>query len=420
MNGSKKRGRVSSGSSNGSRSSDRKRGSKGKSKTGDVDSDASGRNSDVEDGSDNVKSKSAAVTSSKHRKSRIMSDSDDSDDGEDGDEGRDARLGGAEIDDASAPDDPEQSAAAIDKTEDSDSDPGLDPDESGGADGAAGSSGALSDFDLMRQRQREQRTKPKRKNIDLINDNDDLIMQLIRQMRAAADEDRELYRQRKPATRKTAMLKLVQSQLAKRDLQLAFIESNVLSVLTDWLAPMPDRSLPSLVVRESLLALLETFPVADQQMLKSSGIGKAVMYLFKHPKETRENRRMAGRLISKWSRPIFNLATDFSALTKEERQQRDLDHKPKRARTSTDNQDEPQRPLRPGEPGWVGRARVPQFSKKDYVTRPEWTNNSDLDPNPKKKLNRYEKHQRAFKEMERRRKSQRAVNISIEGRKMSL
>lgn len=62
-----------------------------------------------------MKSKSAAVTSSKHRKSRIMSDSDDSDDGEDGDEGRDARLGGAEIDDASAPDDPEQSAAAIDK-----------------------------------------------------------------------------------------------------------------------------------------------------------------------------------------------------------------------------------------------------------------------------------------------------------------
>lgn len=137
------------------------------------------------------------------------------------------------------------------------------------------------------------------------------------------------------------------------------------------------------------------------------------MYLYKHPHETKGNRERAGRLISEWARPIFNLSADFKAMSREERQQRDLlqmttttGSTKKRGKDETDERAsgstragfgkfKEEKTLRPGDAGWVARARVPLPSNKDYVVRPKSSNDVDMS-RVKKKSNKCETYFNAF------------------------
>lgn len=278
----------------------------------------------------------------------------------------------------------------------------------------------LSDFDMMMELKRaEGKKRRKKKDIDLINDNDDAIARLIADMRLAAREDRELNLARAPAVKKIAMLPMVMAQLKKADLQMAFVEANVLSVMTDWLAPMPDKSLPSLKIRQELLKLLFALRIDDQSRLKESGIGKAVMYLYKHPKELRINKELAGRIVTTWARPIFNKSMDYKTISKEERRANDEQNKDTKRR-KIEEPEEPEEGLRPGDPGWVARARVPQPSGKEYVSRPDWQTTVDISQTKKKERTRLEKHMLLANERKKNSKDRRAVTMSLEGTKMPL
>lgn len=112
---------------------------------------------------------------------------------------------------------------------------------------------------------------------------------------------------KRPAFQKRKMLKVVRTTLLRMDLFEALLDNGMMSAISDWLAPLPDKSLPSLEVRSTLLKILEGYPPLDQGILKQSGLGKAVMFLFKHPKELRENKIIASKLIREWSRPIFQV-----------------------------------------------------------------------------------------------------------------
>ena len=66
-----------------------------------------------------------------------------------------------------------------------------------------------------------------------------------------------------------------------------------------------------------------------KDILKRSGLGRIVMFLFKCPSETRENRKLAGRLVGmrapapgaratrppeRWSRPILGSSMSYREL----------------------------------------------------------------------------------------------------------
>ena len=186
----------------------------------------------------------------------------------------------------------------------------------------------VNDFEVMMARKKDlMGYRRKKNNVDIINNNQELISLLVNKMRRAADKDRALNKEGKPAVTKVTLLKEVISQIRKTDLLEGFLDANILSTLTDWLAPMPNKALPSISIRAAIIDWLQELPALNSEILKTSGIGKAIMYIYRHPRETRYHKEECGRLISKWSRPIFNISDDFKTITKEERIERDYSMK---------------------------------------------------------------------------------------------
>jgi len=278
--------------------------------------------------------------------------------------------------------------------------------ESSEDEGPVDSGPVVSDFDLMMQKRKEEnrmkRMKNKKNEGQFISDVDDSINSMMNRMKEAADADKESNINRKPGFRKMKMLKEVVKNITKSDLNEVLIEHGIMSALADWISPLPDKSLPSLNIRSELLKVLRrNFLHVSSETLKLSGIGKAVMLLYKHPKELRENKQLCRELVAKWSRPIFGLNDNFSSVSREAREQRDFELLPKQkkkrlkdATESKEDKDEEEadneEALKPGRKGFVNRARVPAPSIQEYVVRPKWNvDDADSDDEesgrPKKK-----------------------------------
>eukprot|EP01087_Luapelamoeba_hula_P016294 TRINITY_DN5009_c1_g1_i1.p1 TRINITY_DN5009_c1_g1~~TRINITY_DN5009_c1_g1_i1.p1 ORF type:complete len:377 (+),score=94.23 TRINITY_DN5009_c1_g1_i1:550-1680(+) len=136
------------------------------------------------------------------------------------------------------------------------------------------------------------------------------VDEFIGRMIEAAEADVDANRQGKPALAKQQLLGETVQMLQRVHYHDALLDNGVLTAVKKWLDPMPDSSLPALNVRRDLLTVLAKLPV-DKRHLQDSGIGRAVVNLARAPTETPTNKRLANHLITEWSRPIFELSTNY-------------------------------------------------------------------------------------------------------------
>ncbi|KAL1809114.1 hypothetical protein DCAR_0728646 [Daucus carota subsp. sativus] len=143
-----------------------------------------------------------------------------------------------------------------------------------------------------------------------------LVEKVMAELEICAEEDAKLNMLSKPAINKLKKLPLLTEVLSKKQLQQEFLDHGVLTLLKNWLEPLPDGSLPNINIRAAILKILTEFPIDLEQFdrreqLKKSGLGKVIMFLSKSDEEITSNRKIAKDLVDKWSRPIFNKSTRF-------------------------------------------------------------------------------------------------------------
>jgi len=168
---------------------------------------------------------------------------------------------------------------------------------------------------------------------------------------------------------------------------------------------------------------VQEIPMED---LKESGIGKAVMVLWKHPGETPHNKKLSKNLIEKWSRPIFGISSEYRDLGEED----EFNTKKKKETTKKDpTKSDVDLEIQLDKKAKIGKklpqspsfhARIPEKIAFDFKIRPKpQVNDSENQKHPatikfKKIENRMAKLKSGSP------KNVRASSMSIEGRNLAI
>jgi transcription factor SPN1 len=166
------------------------------------------------------------------------------------------------------------------------------------------------------------RMKKKKREKKTFTEMEEEVKQFLTRMDVAAEEDEIAIAERRPATKKLAMLNEVLEMLTRRDMQRMLLDYDLLTVCKRWVQPLRNGALGNVTVRQKLLESIgnmtgDTGITATD--LKRSEFGKVVMVLYKHRSETPAMKRQLKTLIEQWSRPIFQKSGNMRDLDRVQR-----------------------------------------------------------------------------------------------------
>ena len=214
------------------------------------------------------------------------------------------------------------------------------------------------------------------------------VLNFLARMEVATEQDRESITAGRPAVHKLRMLKEMTAKLKEVDLHEVFLRHGLLKVLAQWLALLPDHNLPNTTVRTAVIDAVRLLPIETdltdrKEELKRSGLGRMIMFLSGLPEETPANRKKCKDLVEKWSRPVYELSSQYRDLRQEVELEEDRPKKKKRKNAvaggtpaATEDQDLTAKTRdgpKYGEAGYRYHAVVPEKESLDYKVRPKLT-----------------------------------------------
>ncbi|RMX64570.1 hypothetical protein DD238_005539 [Peronospora effusa] len=258
-----------------------------------------------------------------------------------------------------------------------------------------------------------------------------ITQEVLYRMDKAYADDLASIAQRRPALEKIKFMENALHVLRKIQFQPMLLDFDLLTIVKKWIQPLEDSTLPNVGVRTKMLEMVSKMPVFKEH-LKRSGLGKVVMMLMKHPRETIENKELCRSLVERWSRAVFNKTLDFSKLAELEAEKADSEvyRRRERARRQKKLKNKAHGSDRSGNVFSVRnadhdvkieaseRAELPQQLHIDFLLRPQ--SKVDMNAVQSKKADPDSRKARLTKRMQEiarpGRKTKRATGVSIEGR----
>jgi transcription factor SPN1 len=159
------------------------------------------------------------------------------------------------------------------------------------------------------------RAPTRRRGQHNLDDADDQIEAMRQRMAKACEADAEARAKGQVATHKLRILPEVVELLNRNTIQSQLVDpdTNILEAVRFMLEPADhDAALPNYQIQRDLFAVLRKLPIG-KEALKSSGIGKVVLFYTKSVQPQPDIKRQAERLMGDWMRIVMGTDKEHRA-----------------------------------------------------------------------------------------------------------